>query len=46
MSSPEIAALLEVPLGSVASRLRRGREQFRDAVARIERNLRALPRRP
>ena len=46
LSSPEIAALLEVPLGSVASRLRRGREQFRDAVARIERNLRLLPRRP
>jgi RNA polymerase sigma-70 factor, ECF subfamily len=27
LSSPEIAALLEIPLGSVASRLRRGREQ-------------------
>jgi RNA polymerase sigma-70 factor (ECF subfamily) len=40
LSSPEIAALLEVPLGSVASRLRRGREQFRAAVARIELYLR------
>jgi RNA polymerase sigma-70 factor, ECF subfamily len=39
LSSPEIAALLQIPLGSVASRLRRGREQFRAAVARIERSL-------
>ncbi len=30
-----IAALLEVPLGSVASRLRRAREQFREVVIRI-----------
>jgi len=37
LSSPEIAALLEIPLGSVASRLRRAREQFRVVVARIER---------
>jgi RNA polymerase sigma-70 factor, ECF subfamily len=37
LSSPEIAALLEIPLGSVASRLRRAREQFRSVVARIER---------
>jgi RNA polymerase sigma-70 factor (ECF subfamily) len=36
LSSPEIAALLEIPLGSVASRLRRAREQFRAAVALIE----------
>lgn len=40
LSSPEIAALLEIPLGSVASRLRRAREQFRAAVARIEGSLR------
>lgn len=39
LSSPEIAALLEIPLGSVASRLRRAREQFRAAVARIERSM-------
>jgi RNA polymerase sigma factor (sigma-70 family) len=39
MSTPEIAALLEIPLGSVASRLRRAREQFRALVARIERAL-------
>jgi RNA polymerase sigma-70 factor (ECF subfamily) len=46
LSSPEIAALLEIPLGSVASRLRRAREQFREAVLRIERSLqrfRGLP---
>lgn len=40
LSSPEIAALLEIPLGSVASRLRRAREQFRAAIARTERSLR------
>lgn len=39
LSSPEIAALLEVPLGSVASRLRRAREQFREVVARLERGM-------
>jgi len=39
LSSPEIAALLEVPLGSVASRLRRAREQFREVVTRIERGM-------
>jgi RNA polymerase sigma-70 factor, ECF subfamily len=40
LTSPEIAALLEIPLGSVASRLRRARDQFRAAAARIERGLR------
>lgn len=42
LSSPEIAALLEVPLGSVASRLRRAREQFREVVARIELSLKRI----
>lgn len=36
LSSPEIAASLEIPLGTVASRLRRAREQFRRVVTRIE----------
>lgn len=39
LSSPEIAKLLQIPLGTVASRLRRAREEFRTVVARIERNL-------
>jgi RNA polymerase sigma-70 factor (ECF subfamily) len=37
LSSREIAALLEIPMGSVASRLRRAREQFREVVERIGR---------
>lgn len=37
MSSPEIAELLEIPLGTVASRLRRARETFREKAARLER---------
>ena len=37
LTSPEIAELLNIPLGSVASRFRRAREQFRSAAARVER---------
>jgi RNA polymerase sigma-70 factor (ECF subfamily) len=40
LTSPEIAELLGIPLGSVASRLRRAREQFRAAAERIEKSLR------
>ena len=39
LTSPEIADLLEIPVGSVASRLRRAREQFREAAAYVERRL-------
>jgi RNA polymerase sigma-70 factor (ECF subfamily) len=39
LTSPEIAELLQIPLGSVASRLRRAREQFRSAAARIQKSL-------
>ena len=38
LTSPEIADLLQIPLGSVASRLRRAREQFRQAAMRIEKS--------
>jgi RNA polymerase sigma-70 factor, ECF subfamily len=40
LTSPEIAELLKIPRGSVASRLRRAREQFRSAAERIEKSLR------
>ena len=39
LTSPEIAGFLQIPLGSVASRLRRAREQFREAALRIERRM-------
>ena len=36
MSTPEIAALLEIPLGTAASRLRRARQAFDRLVARVQ----------
>ena len=39
-SSVEIARLLAIPTGTVASRLRRAREAFRDVARRIELTLR------
>jgi len=39
LTSPEIAELLQIPLGSVASRLRRAREQFRSAAARVDKSV-------
>ena len=41
LSSPEIAELLCIPVGTVASRLRRGREAFELASARLKLRLRA-----
>ncbi len=38
LSSPEIASILGIPLGTVASRLRRARQEFRSRVARLERS--------
>lgn len=38
MTTAEIASLMDVPLGTVASRLRRAREVFQEAVARFQRS--------
>jgi RNA polymerase sigma-70 factor (ECF subfamily) len=35
-SAPEIAELLAVPLNTVYSRLRAGRREFADEIARLE----------
>jgi RNA polymerase sigma-70 factor, ECF subfamily len=40
LSTPEIAELVGVPLGTAASRLRRAREAFRAIAARLEHTLR------
>jgi RNA polymerase sigma-70 factor (ECF subfamily) len=41
MTMPEVAALVEIPVGTAASRLRRAREAFRAAVAAVESNLKS-----
>jgi RNA polymerase sigma-70 factor (ECF subfamily) len=37
MTTPEIAELIGIPLGTAASRLRRAREAFREAASKLER---------
>lgn len=39
MTMPQVAGLLEIPVGTAASRLRRAREAFRGAVAALEAQL-------
>ena len=39
LPTAEIADLLQIPLGTVASRLRRGRELFTEAINRLEAKL-------
>jgi RNA polymerase sigma-70 factor, ECF subfamily len=39
LASPEIASMLEIPVGTVASRLRRARATFRDAAQRLRKRL-------
>ena len=36
LSTPQIAELCEIPVGTAASRLRRAREDFEERVARVE----------
>lgn len=40
MSTPEIAELLQIPVGTAASRLRRARAAFRAGAARLEKTFR------
>src|SRR3954468_9397244 len=41
MTMPEVATLVEIPVGTAASRLRRAREAFRAAVAELESQLKS-----
>jgi RNA polymerase sigma-70 factor (ECF subfamily) len=40
-SGPEVAEMLEIPLGTATSRLRRAREAFQESVSKIRRSLKA-----
>jgi len=44
MTMPEIAALVEIPVGTASSRLRRAREAFRAAAAELESKLKSGPK--
>jgi RNA polymerase sigma-70 factor, ECF subfamily len=44
MTMPEVAALVEIPVGTAASRLRRAREAFRTAAAELESKLESGPK--
>jgi RNA polymerase sigma-70 factor, ECF subfamily len=46
MTMPEVAALVQIPVGTAASRLRRAREAFRAAVAELESQLKSGPKTP
>jgi RNA polymerase sigma-70 factor (ECF subfamily) len=44
MTMPEVAALVEIPVGTAASRLRRAREAFRAAAAELQSKLEPGPK--
>ena len=46
LTTPEMAALVGIPVGTAASRLRRAREAFRAAVSRLDRGARRQEFRP
>lgn len=44
MTMPEVATLVEIPVGTAASRLRRAREAFRAGAAELESKLKSGPK--